>query len=157
MSCYCKSGQEYINCCEQFHNGSKNPSTPEELMRSRYSAFATINMKYLKETMIGEVVEEFDEEEALAWSKSVNWVGLVVLEAKLIDPTHGVVEFEAFFKDPEEPLIGSMHERSTFTMNDGQWFYTGRLFNEHEQVDLEDKCPCASGKQFQKCCYGDDS
>lgn len=153
MSCFCNSGKDYEDCCARFHSGENNANTPEELMRSRYSAFAISNMDYIKKTMHGEITKEFNEEEAFEWAEDVDWVGLVVFESKTTDPTHGIVEFEAFFQYPEEKQVSSIHERSTFTMVDGKWYYTGRLFNEHEPVSKDAKCPCGSEKVFKDCCY----
>lgn len=153
MTCFCNLEKEYEDCCGRFHSGEKYANTPEELMRSRYSAFATSNMDYIKRTMHGEIVKEFDEEEAFEWAEAVDWVGLVVFEAKTTDPIHGVVEFQAFYQDPDDKVVSNIHERSTFTMIDGKWYYTGRLFNEHEPLSKESSCPCGSKKTFKDCCY----
>jgi len=50
MNCPCCSGKEYKNCCEPFHLNKELPKTPEELMRSRYAAFAMVLPEYLVDT-----------------------------------------------------------------------------------------------------------
>ncbi|EKX41180.1 hypothetical protein GUITHDRAFT_153879 [Guillardia theta CCMP2712] len=39
-SCACCSGASYGECCKQIHDGVRWPSTPLEMIRSRYSAYA---------------------------------------------------------------------------------------------------------------------
>lgn len=48
--CPCKSNISYSDCCEPYHNSTKLPSTAEQLMRSRYSAYALKLINYLIET-----------------------------------------------------------------------------------------------------------
>ena len=36
--CPCGSGKTYAACCKKIISGEKKAETPEELMRSRYSA-----------------------------------------------------------------------------------------------------------------------
>ena len=43
MNCSCCSGKLYEECCEPFHSKKEFPKTAEELMRSRYAAFAIPN------------------------------------------------------------------------------------------------------------------
>ena len=47
MNCPCCSGKLYEECCESFHSKKEFPKTAEELMRSRYAAFAIPNGDYL--------------------------------------------------------------------------------------------------------------
>ena len=37
--CPCGSGELYEKCCGVYHSGAAVPETPEQLMRSRYSAY----------------------------------------------------------------------------------------------------------------------
>ena len=48
--CYCGSQKSYKDCCEPYILGEKNPSTAEDLMRSRYSAYVVVATDYLIET-----------------------------------------------------------------------------------------------------------
>ncbi|HEX8865525.1 MAG TPA: SEC-C metal-binding domain-containing protein, partial [Lentzea sp.] len=38
--CPCGTGQSYVDCCGALHSGARTAATAEQLMRSRYSAFA---------------------------------------------------------------------------------------------------------------------
>ena len=44
MKCYCCSGREFEDCCQPFIKGLAKPATAEALMRSRYSAYATVEV-----------------------------------------------------------------------------------------------------------------
>ena len=50
--CPCYSGKLYEECCEPFHSKKEFPKTAEELMRSRYAAFAIPNGEYLWQTTL---------------------------------------------------------------------------------------------------------
>ncbi len=52
MNCPCCSGKLYEECCEPFHSKKEFPKTAEELMRSRYAAFAIPNGEYLWQTTL---------------------------------------------------------------------------------------------------------
>src|SRR5690606_39678562 len=47
MTCPCQSGQAYADCCQSLHQGAP-ASSPEALMRSRYSAFVLGLEDYLQ-------------------------------------------------------------------------------------------------------------
>ena len=40
ITCACNSGRKYSQCCKQLHSRERIATTPEELVRARYSAFA---------------------------------------------------------------------------------------------------------------------
>jgi uncharacterized protein YchJ len=46
----CLSGDQYAQCCGRFHSGGAEAATAEQLMRSRYSAFALLDAGYLRRT-----------------------------------------------------------------------------------------------------------
>jgi len=48
--CPCLSGETYDHCCGPFHAGRAQAPTAEQLMRSRYSAFAVGDVEYLRAT-----------------------------------------------------------------------------------------------------------
>jgi SEC-C motif-containing protein len=50
VTCYCGSQKSYNDCCFPFLSGKLIPETPEQLMRSRYSAFCIKNIEYLIST-----------------------------------------------------------------------------------------------------------
>ena len=48
--CPCGSTDGYHVCCGPLHNGERHAETAEELMRSRYAAYALGNADYLFRT-----------------------------------------------------------------------------------------------------------
>lgn len=50
QTCYCCSGKLFEECCKPILDGVRKASTAEELMRSRYSAYATASVEYILRT-----------------------------------------------------------------------------------------------------------
>jgi SEC-C motif-containing protein len=144
MTCFCGSKKDFDVCCGAIITGTKKATTPEELMRSRYSAYVQGNGRYLvlsaaKEKRHNEDVELIEE-----FNNSVAWLGLEILSA-----ADEFVEFKAFYRDKEG--IKVLHERSRFMKEDELWVYVdGELFNT--KIQRNDPCPCQSGKKYKKCC-----
>ena len=132
-TCPCESGKEYAACCQPFHLHDKLPSTPEALMRSRYTAYAIKNYLYIKETMCGKASENVDiavVEENLA---GCEWKQLEVLNAPpvLANKSTGKVEFKAIYHHNDDEYY--LHEISQFEKIEGKWFYVdGELKTEKE-------------------------
>jgi SEC-C motif domain protein len=157
--CPCGSEKEYNQCCGVYHSGKGKPETAENLMRSRYSAFAKNQIQYIAEThMPG--TEDFDVNEAKEWATTSTWKGLEIVKTKqgCAEHTDGVVEFKALYsdKDGKDYLH---HEVSTFKKIDGSWFYdqgqivgTGPMTRVAPKVGRNEPCTCGSGKKFKKCC-----
>lgn len=122
-SCPCGSKKNYLDCCGAFIDGDSIPSTPEELMRSRYTAYTKANIDYIMKTMRGPAAEHFDPKAAKEWAEDASWSGLQVLKST-IDPedeNKGTVEFIAnYILDNKWKVI---HEISEFHRIDGQWYY----------------------------------
>lgn len=148
--CPCKSGDKLIDCCGKIIDGLTVASTPQELMRSRYTAFVLANVKYLYKSMTEDLQNKFNQDEVRAWTQNIKWVGLVVFD-EVISGKDGEVEFEAVYK--EDGKVNSIHEHSTFINRDGFWLYSGRTANKFPYLGRNSSCPCASGKKFKKCCY----
>jgi SEC-C motif-containing protein len=49
-TCYCGSAQDFTSCCQPLLLGKKHASTPEQLMRSRFSAYCTHAISYIAQT-----------------------------------------------------------------------------------------------------------
>jgi SEC-C motif-containing protein len=156
--CPCTSNLEFSECCGPLLDRTHDATTPERLMRSRYSAFAKHDIEYIKETMVGEVLDEFDEQEALNWAQNSSWLGLEVIDAPEVTPTSkkGFVEFVANYSINGERQ--ELHEYSSFKKIDDKWFYTGGIVKTDEEpirvnkVGRNELCPCGSGKKYKKCC-----
>lgn len=156
--CPCCSGENYSECCGPLLDRTHIALTPERLMRSRYTAFVKQDIEYIKETMTGEVLEDFDEVDALDWAKNASWLGLEILDAPEVtdNAKKGFVEFIANYELNGE--MQALHEYSHFRKSGDKWFYiSGIIRSDEEPVRVEkvgrnEPCPCGSGKKYKKCC-----
>ncbi|MDG0968960.1 MAG: YchJ family metal-binding protein [Porticoccaceae bacterium] len=97
------------------------PQTPEQLMRSRYVAYALGGHgNYLLKTWFPPMAKMLSE--AQLSKKTQDWQGLEVIESGT-NGSEGWVEFKATFNEAGQIQI--MHERSVFTFVAGKWFYIG--------------------------------
>lgn len=116
-NCYCGSSKTFENCCKIYIKGIQKPATAEALMRSRYSAFATGEADYLVATTHSNTRKFHKKSDILAWSKSNQWIKLEVIAS-----TETTVTFKAYYLDYQ--LKAQIHhEHSTFTFENGTWFY----------------------------------
>ncbi|MDY0122528.1 MAG: YchJ family protein [Sulfurimonas sp.] len=144
MLCYCKSKKEFSECCEPFLAHAKKPSTSQELMRSRYSAYVLGDGKYLVETTTQENRYENDITLIEEYSRSVTWLSL-----EIVSFAEDIVEFKAYYRDTEG--VAMQHEKSFFVKEDGLWLYKeGIIYNS--KIERNIPCPCGSGKKYKKCC-----
>jgi SEC-C motif-containing protein len=144
MKCFCGTEKEFELCCGAIISGKNKAKNPEELMRSRYSAYVKGDGRYLVLSATQESRYDEDVELIEEFSNSVKWLGLEVLNA-----AGEFVEFKAFYKDSEGMKV--LHEKSRFVLENGFWLYAdGVLYNT--KVQRNDFCPCKSGKKYKKCC-----
>ncbi|MEL0632791.1 YchJ family metal-binding protein [Pseudoalteromonas carrageenovora] len=148
--CFCCSGLSYVHCCEPFHLGSKQAVSPEQLMRSRYSAYVMKNAKYVYLTYASEKQPENPIKEIKDFAESCRFIGLDVVSTNH-DDTQGKVEFKAHYF--YQNLYCELHEDSRFIKEDGKWRYLdGVIFPVTDiKVSRNDNCPCGSGKKYKKC------
>ena len=124
MKCYCCSGEKFTDCCHPFIKNHAKPSTAEELMRSRYSAYAVSAVEYLIKTTHPSVRKFHNAESIENWAKSNDWQKLEIISKNEGDAKDkkGIVEFKAYFNDVKgEPQIH--HEISNFRKELGKWFF----------------------------------
>ncbi len=118
--CLCDSGKPFKKCCERFLNGSANATTPKQLMRSRYAAYALGNYgEYLLATWLPESSKGLTA--ASLSKKSLDWVKLEVLNSHQ-KGDEGSVEFKAYYKTDDEEL-SILHEMSSFIRINRRWYY----------------------------------
>lgn len=155
--CPCGLPSTYAACCGRFIERKAIAETPEQLMRSRYTAYTLLEMRYIEETMSGFARQAYDEYEARTWAEKADWQGLDVVRAPVCKPnaTQGEVEFKAHYLSNGEPKC--LHEISVFHKLAGHWYYVsgkqGGLLAAKKSVPRNAPCPCGSGKKFKKCCY----
>lgn len=124
MNCYCCSGKEFEDCCQPFINGIAKPKTAEELMRSRYSAYATVEIDYLLRTVHPSTRKFHNAESIEQWAKSSSWQKLEIISTIDGGPKDkkGMVEFKAYYLD-EQQQLQIHHEHSNFLKELGKWFF----------------------------------
>ncbi|MBT5855196.1 hypothetical protein HOH87_01005 [bacterium] len=118
--CPCQSGQIYQSCCGPFLMKIATPLTPEQLMRSRYTAFAKVDIDYIQATMTGLALEGFNYDDLKVWAASIEWVGLQIISTSTQSDT-GEVVFVASYLD--NGVAGKLQEKSQFVNRGGTWFY----------------------------------
>jgi SEC-C motif domain protein len=158
LTCPCGKGESLETCCGPFLDGSKIPQTAEELMRSRYTAFAVGNVDYILETHDPDRRGEIDRNNTEAWSKQSEWLGFELVSSEHGGPSDdaGVIEFIAKYR--AKGVTISHRERSVFRKQNGRWWFVdGQMVNgppvrrEGPRVGRNDPCPCGSGKKYKKC------
>ena len=116
--CPCGTGLPYAECCGRLHDGTAAAGTAEQLMRSRYSAFAIGDAAYLLATW-----HPTTRPASLELDRSVRWTGLDVLTSTGggLLAREGTVEFRAWYV--LDRVTGAQHEVSRFLRDDGAWRY----------------------------------
>ena len=117
--CPCGSGQEYDDCCGRFLQG-KSANTAEQLMRSRYTAYALNDEIYLLKTWHQSTRPQTLD---LGQQNAIKWIDLKILSHSVDadNPASASVEFVARYK-----LNGKaqkMQELSDFIYENDRWFY----------------------------------
>ena len=78
MRCYCCSSKPFNECCEPFIKGVKYPNSAEQLMRSRFSAYATAHYQYILETYTKEKQQGLSVEDLAKSAQGAKWFALKV-------------------------------------------------------------------------------
>ncbi len=120
--CYCNSNKPFADCCEPYFKKTSFPITPEQLMRSRYTAYVLQNADYLVSTTHISERKHYSKKAILEWSKSNTWLKLEVIEAY-----DNIVEFKAYYLN-ENQQAHVHHEKSTFKKEDNLWYYVDGEF-----------------------------
>jgi SEC-C motif domain protein len=152
--CYCDEIKPFSDCCEPIINGERPAQTAEQLMRSRYSAYVVVDVKYLIATTYPTQQQKLVEADIKAWAVANRWQKLEVIAAKKgkLNEKDGEVEFKASFLD-DEGVLQIHHEKSTFVKENGQWYYLNGIINSKSNAqNRNDFCACGSGKKYKKCC-----
>lgn len=123
--CACGLAREYVQCCGRYHAGALHlgASTPEALMRSRYSAYALNLRDYVLDTWHAstrpENMQRFDS--------GLKWLELTVKRAWITSSEEGFVEFVARSKAPGGGPAQRVEELSRFVRVDGRWQYVAAV------------------------------
>ena len=122
--CPCGTGQAYDACCGRLHRGTAQAATAEELIRSRYAAYAVGDLDHVFRTWHPRTrPDDLGPDPELIWTR----LEIVEVLAGEANDDHGVVEFRASYRTPTGD--GVLHERGGFERRRGRWVYV-----ETEQV-----------------------
>ena len=127
--CPCGSGRCYRNCCGSYHSGKNFPETAEQLMRSRYAAYALKLADYLYQTTHPDKRSMALQDEIADWAAQVEFFRLEVLSVRRgqANDKVGKVEFVAHYRLSGE--MKQMRELSRFRRFEGKWHYFDGEFN----------------------------
>ncbi len=119
-ACLCGSGQPYASCCRPLHDGKREATSAEELMRSRYVAFA----KGLRPYLVRSWHPTTRPADVIGDAK-IAWVGLEILDSEAggADDDDGTVTFRASYRATTDGFEGEILEHSRFTRHRGRWTY----------------------------------
>lgn len=118
--CPCGRGATYDRCCGPLHRRERDAATAEQLMRSRFTAYAVGDGAYLLRSWAAATRPRH-----VAIDTATAWAGLTVVETSagaMLD-TDGTVTFEARYRT--DGRDGVLRERSRFIREDGRWVYLG--------------------------------
>jgi SEC-C motif-containing protein len=153
--CPCGSIKNYEHCCGAYIEKKQVAQSPEQLMRSRYSAYTQAKIDYIISTMKGSPLVNFNKSEAFKWASSVTWIDLQVIQTYLETAEKGFVEFSARFMETRQ--LKTIHELSEFHFENNAWFYVGgenKQLNKNKnqtKIARNSPCPCGSSKKFKNC------
>lgn len=116
--CFCGSNIDFSSCCLPYINKEVPAPTPEQLMRSRFSAYAFGHSQYIydtyaKSSQTAQSVKDIDD-----WSKSCVWIALKIHPTadNLNKTTEQFVEFSAFYIT--DSTLYELREKSRFVLED---------------------------------------
>lgn len=121
--CPCTSSKPYDRCCGPLHEGRSAAETAEQLMRSRFSAYALGKVDYLIATRPEAKRGEEDRAELARYCQSVRCVGLKIMAREQGGPADetGIVTFHASLQANGRRTLHI--ETSTFAREEGKWVY----------------------------------
>lgn len=124
IDCCCGSGRRFEDCCRPLLDRTARPRTAEELMRSRYAAYAVADVEYLLRTTHPSTRDLYNAAGIGEWACANRWQKLEILSTTGggAADKKGTVEFRAHYLDAAgESRIH--HEISNFAKELGRWFF----------------------------------
>lgn len=141
--CPCGTGSNYGACCGRLISGAAQARTAEELMRSRFSAYALGELDHVFRTWHPKT-----RPDDVSPAPGVQFVGLEIQDMVAGGPDDdlGVVEFTARLRTPEG--TSEMHERSRFSRRAGRWMYVDGEIPDTQPIPVQrrsDEAPAPLG------------
>jgi len=137
-SCPCCSQQAYDSCCQPIIEHDSAQSA-EQLMRSRYTAFAMQNWDYIAKTWHPDTAPKSIKPSHAEW-----------LHLRIVKASEQQVLFEAVFDSGMK--IMRLREQSRFALVDEHWRYLDGDSQCHA-LGRNEPCYCGRQKKFKKCCW----
>lgn len=116
--CFCGSQSDFSSCCQPYLKKETTVHTAEQLMRSRFSAYASANAGYIYDTYAKSSQKEQSVKEIEDWSKACEWIALIIhpIEKSRQSTTEQFVEFSAFYITNN--TLCELRERSRFILEE---------------------------------------
>ena len=159
QECPCGSGQDLEQCCGPIVDEKTPATTPEALMRARYSAHVLGKTKFLITSLHPSVRGGVKESDLKTPGDALSWQGLAIEETTGGGPGDNVGEVVFTAKYAVHENVNEHRERAYFRKENNQWFYMDGDVDGHTpyrredpKVGRNDPCPCGSGKKYKKCC-----
>ncbi len=152
MSCPCGSKVTFSECCLPLINGDCIANTAEQLMRSRYSAYASRKYQYIVDTYAYAQQQKINVDDIKESANEQKWVKLVIHRTQE-SAMPAEVEFSAYYLIDDN--LYELRENSKFVKEAGMYRYVdGEIMvsDKVKSIKRNDSCPCDSGKKFKKCC-----
>ncbi|MDR0229979.1 MAG: YchJ family protein [Flavobacteriaceae bacterium] len=124
IDCPCGSGKLYQDCCQPYIDNSECPNTSEQLMRSRYTAYALAKATYIIDTTHPRVRHTHSKKAIMQWAQENEW-----LELQVVKSEENRVIFKAYFKDSNQ-VTHCHFENSVFEKLGDKWYYLSGSYEE---------------------------
>lgn len=151
--CQCGAPRGYEQCCGLIHRDISMAKSPESLMRARYSAYSSDNLDFIRLSWHSATCPSSVEPN----EKGFSWQSLEIVDTQAggSDDEDGEVEFIAAYI--MNGHAGTLHERSEFKRENGEWRYLdGKEIKGQpitsQKVGRNEPCPCGSKKKYKRCC-----
>jgi len=176
MFCPCGSNDQFKSCCLDIIKGYKQAQSPEQLMRSRFSAYVINDAQYIyasysQQSQLSQSVTEIKK-----WASACKFIELIIHHVSPFNKYHSehptdlpTVQFTACYLIANK--LYEMSEKSYFikerivkknkTTGYTPWVYFDGDVYQHNEVGIikrNDLCPCAKNKakeikqKFKRCC-----
>lgn len=116
VPCPCGRPATFDACCQPLLDGRAHAADAEALMRSRYSAYATGAVDYLRGTWHAST-----RPADMSLDDNPRWIGLTVVRAEPTGADTAVVEFIARYRVAGRAR--RLHEVSRFVREGERWYY----------------------------------
>ena len=151
-NCFCGNELTFEECCQPIISDKIDPQNAEQLMRSRFTAYAIEDYQYILQTYASSQRSKLTIKGIADSAQDTQWLSLQVLAHHSQENT-AQVEFKAFYQVVNSYYV--MHELSDFIFEAGKWLYTNGAIQKGSgefTPQRNSQCLCGSGKKYKKCC-----